>query len=67
MKVGDRVRDKISGEVMFVEAMHDEIATCYWHEDGVRKVSDFPIERLDVVGPPPQTTAGMDYNPFEVK
>jgi uncharacterized protein YodC (DUF2158 family) len=67
--VGDRVRDRVSGQVMFIETFISDgkIATCSWRDGHDRRTSDFSVEDLDRVGPPPQVSAASDYDPFKQK
>lgn len=65
--IGSRVRDRVSGQVMFIEKFSPDgkIASCYWHDESERQASDFLVEDLDKVGPQPQATAAAGYDPFK--
>ena len=67
MQVGDRVLDKVSGDVAFVERIAEDgkTASCWVGSGPERRLSDYPIEDLVKVGPEPQAIAEKDYDPFK--
>ena len=67
MEKGDRMLDKVSGEVVFVEQLSEDgkIVSCWVGAGPDRRLSEYPIGDLVKVDPKPQATAGMDYDPFK--
>ncbi len=66
MKVGDRVLDKVSGDEGFIESISGDgkIVSCWVGAGPDRHLSSYPKKDLVEVGPKPQSTAGMDYDPL---
>jgi hypothetical protein len=68
MQVGDRVLDKVSGDVVSVERIVEDGKTvsCWVGAGPERRLSAYPIEDLVKVGPKPQAIAEKDYDPFKL-
>ena len=66
MKIGERVRDKLSREEGFVEGTSEdgEIVKCVMGYGPDRRLLEIPIGDLEKIGPPRQDVAGEDYDPF---
>jgi hypothetical protein len=66
MQVGDRVRDKLSGDRGFVERISADgkIATLSVGAGPDKRLSDYPIKDLEI-DHLQQTLAGIEYDPFK--
>lgn len=66
MRKGDRVLFKVTNEIGFVEDVNDGIVSCWMGVGPDRRLEEFPIEDLAIVGPTPQAVADGEYDPFKV-
>jgi hypothetical protein len=68
MQHGDRVLDKESHEVGFIEKISEDGKTvsCWIGVGPDRRLSEYPIKDLVKVGPTAQSIVDKDYDPFKL-